>query len=166
MVRCIPLLTGGLKVRILPGLQKWMNSSMAERVFVRHRVESSNLSSSSTCECGEDGDSQQTVNLLFKKLRWFESIHSHEGESPLGSRELSWKQLTVTGSGVRVPLSPQKYLESWQSGNVMACYAIIVNSVHPDVYRDTLRKCPAGRHGCMHSTANRKKEVRIFRRTR
>ncbi len=118
MVRCIPLLTGGLKVRILPGLQKWMNSSMAERVFVRHRVESSNLSSSSTCECGEDGDSQQTVNLLFKKLRWFESIHSHKGESPVGSRELSCaqhpaeKQLTVTGSGVRVPLSPQKYLES------------------------------------------------------
>ena len=47
MVRCTELLIRGLKVRILPGLQKRMNSSTAELVFVRHRVESLNLSSSS-----------------------------------------------------------------------------------------------------------------------
>ena len=43
--RCIRLLTGGFWVRVPAGLQ-WMNSSTAERRFVRPLVESSNLSSS------------------------------------------------------------------------------------------------------------------------
>lgn len=48
----------------LTGTTSWMSSSMAERPVVSGRVTGSNPFSSAS-ECGEVGESQQTVNLLF-----------------------------------------------------------------------------------------------------
>ena len=57
-----------------------MNSSTAEQVFVRHKVESSNLSSSA----------------------------NSNGESPVGHGCCLENRLGVTASRVRISFSPQK----------------------------------------------------------
>jgi hypothetical protein len=48
--------TPGVVSSSLTGPTRWMNSSTAEQVFVRHKVESSNLSSSAKCECDKVGE--------------------------------------------------------------------------------------------------------------
>lgn len=65
----IRLLTGGLCVRVAPG-QQWMNSSTAEQVFVKHQVESSNLSSSAALSCWQIWHMHPTANRK-KEVRIF-----------------------------------------------------------------------------------------------
>ena len=106
-----------------------MNSSTAEQWFVRPTVESSNLSSSAfnqrsfsvvgNCECDEDGESWQTVNLLLQKLSWFESIHSHNGESPVGHGCCLENSLGVKASRVRISFSPlMMEVQQYKSSNL------------------------------------------------
>lgn len=96
----------GVRVRI-PAGQQWMNSSMAERWLVKPMVESSpesfRDSSSKTptaailsvvevscrrfnqnCECGEVGESRQSVKLLPKGLTSSILVTHTSGESPDG----------------------------------------------------------------------------------
>ena len=129
-----------------PFSTKWrreerMNSSTAERPVVNGRVESSNLSSSAMPLSTNVG---RVREKKWVRRRWrvvtvcktvvfglskFESCHSHNGRESGWSKKLSWKQLSaeqrigVPCPSVRrgFPLSPQNVLESWQSGNVLAC---------------------------------------------
>lgn len=83
-----------------------MSSSMAERWLVKPMVESSNLSSSAKCECGEAGESQQSVKLLPSGLA-SSILATHTMERVRLVEDAVLKTVSPKGSGVRFPLSPQ-----------------------------------------------------------
>ncbi len=90
----------------------WMNSSTAERPVVSGRAESSNLSSSAMW-VRRRWRVVAVCNTVAFGFSWFESSHSHKGESPVGRGScLENSCLPEGGSGVRFPLSPQNYMES------------------------------------------------------
>ena len=86
---------------------KRMNSSTAERVLVKYRAESSNLSSSSICECGEDGESQRSVKPLLLSSISSNLITHTNGERPDGHGCCLENRLGVKASRVRISFSPQ-----------------------------------------------------------